>query len=384
MEEEQAPGPSEDSPGTSPSSLQEMTQTACVTRGNEYHHLACFVKLNATTSEPACHSHTSSSSIDILEQDAYQAIKEKNCDKLKDIFQRGLCTDHIFSETVSASITNETLLQVMVKENFDEGITLIFSTNDVLTGPTVQMAFLYAMRHNITSTLRVFLQGVIDGIISMDLSDAFCHGMYKSQYDLVAKIIHKDDFNVNLEATWRPDKPLHIVVHHSRADLVRMLLEKNALVDAIDRRGTTPLIIACSLGSLDCIRLLLIHGANPNHKACRDLHPHHSPLHAAFRFFFLNPDSHSEQIVALLLRSGLNMREETWILSANSSLSIINNELTDCLQYLCTQPQELKMSCFHFIRRLLFTLSLGESIVKDLNKLSIPPGIKRFLKLDDI
>jgi len=54
--------------------------------------------------------------------------------------------------------------------------------------------------------------------------------------------------------------------------VAEILLKYGAVVDielGASKNKLTPLMIACSVGGLECVRLLVRHGANPLHKGSR-------------------------------------------------------------------------------------------------------------------
>ena len=313
---------------------------------------------------------------------ACDAIKDKNLTKLLLVLEKGMTGNHLFTEEMPVDVQGESILQLAVREDFVAGVELLlFKCGDTLDDTIVQMAFLHAMKYNLIESIRLFLQTVIKGHTYIKPSDAFRHAMYKMQYDLVEKVLELPDFHVNFEATWGLDRPLHIVIHHNQLHLARLLLQKEAIVDAMDRKGTTPLIVACSFMSVDSARLLLQHGADPSHKACRDLYPHHSPLHATYRFS--RDASTAEKIVWLLLAAGLDLHRETWLQSQGTSFNI-PEPLHSHLQYLCHQPQQLKMQCFYTIRNHLSLVHGGISLWQLVDQLPVGPIMSKYLRLVDI
>ena len=65
--------------------------------------------------------------------------------------------------------------------------------------------------------------------------------------------------------------PLHYAATGPEPELVRLLLEHGAEVDATAPNGTTPLMMAAQYGSEDSIKLLLERGADPNRRNQREL-----------------------------------------------------------------------------------------------------------------
>ncbi len=57
--------------------------------------------------------------------------------------------------------------------------------------------------------------------------------------------------------------PLHYAATHGHLDVLRLLLEHHAYIDAASPNGSTPLMMAAQYGSDDAVRLLLDEGADP-------------------------------------------------------------------------------------------------------------------------
>ena len=60
--------------------------------------------------------------------------------------------------------------------------------------------------------------------------------------------------------------PLHYAATTSRLDVMRLLLENYAYIDAASPNGTTPLMMAAMYGNSSAVKLLLEAGADPNLK----------------------------------------------------------------------------------------------------------------------
>ena len=74
---------------------------------------------------------------------------------------------------------------------------------------------------------------------------------------------------------------------------MQFLLESNAYVEVLDRRCTTPLMIAARRGRVEVAQMLLTHGAS---KDSTDIYGN-TPLHYAYAFKQMD-------VVALLLKQG--------------------------------------------------------------------------------
>ncbi len=57
--------------------------------------------------------------------------------------------------------------------------------------------------------------------------------------------------------------PLHYAATGGHVEIIRLLLEQHAYIDAESPNGTTPLMMAAHYGTADAVRLLLREGADP-------------------------------------------------------------------------------------------------------------------------
>ncbi|QQR49186.1 ankyrin repeat domain-containing protein [bacterium] len=98
------------------------------------------------------------------------------------------------------------------------------------------------------------------------------HGDYQS----LQTLINNDLENINT-----PDEdgltPLHYAAYFSHLECIDILLQHGAKVNALNRYECTPLHLAAGKKSIDCLKLLVEHGATINHQDI-DLW---TPLHKA-------------------------------------------------------------------------------------------------------
>lgn len=83
----------------------------------------------------------------------------------------------------------------------------------------------------------------------------------KGQTELVKLLISKDA-DVN-KTGWTP---LHYAASGAKIDVMEVLLEHSAYIDAESPNGSTPLMMAAMYGNVDAVRLLLEAGADPTLK----------------------------------------------------------------------------------------------------------------------
>jgi hypothetical protein len=300
------------------------------------------------------------------------------------LYDGTLDVNHCFSENAPEDAVDKSLLQFAVEVNAEEVVRmLIFHRRKHLCDQKAQMAFLYAMRCNMLPIIRLFLQAVIENRFSIPLDDAFRHAMYKGQYDLVAQIISKKQFSVHQESTAGLDKPLHIVSNHNQPHLIELLLSNGATVDVLNRRGITPLIVACTVPAEQSVVTLLRHGADPNYQAPIELLPFSSALRTFYRRSAKLDGAVTQRLVELLLAGGLDMRCERWVQTVPPS-PCLPLAFQEHLRQLSRSPLSLKMICFHCVRRQLVDHSMGASILRAVNVLPVGPVMKKFLRMDKI
>ncbi|MBC7437406.1 MAG: ankyrin repeat domain-containing protein [Bdellovibrionales bacterium] len=88
----------------------------------------------------------------------------------------------------------------------------------------------------------------------------------KGHLEMAQRLI-KRDADVN-KTGWTP---LHYAATHAHLDVMRLLLENYAYIDAESPNKTTPLMMAASYGTPDAVNLLLEAGADPSLKNTQGL-----------------------------------------------------------------------------------------------------------------
>jgi len=83
----------------------------------------------------------------------------------------------------------------------------------------------------------------------------------KGHTELVKLLISKDA-DVN-KTGWTP---LHYAASSAQKNIIEILLEHSAYIDAESPNGSTPLMMAAMYGNAECVRLLLESGADPTLK----------------------------------------------------------------------------------------------------------------------
>lgn len=71
------------------------------------------------------------------------------------------------------------------------------------------------------------------------------------------------DYDINI-TPWEPNHPVMSAVFKKDAKLLRLFLDSGGDVDFLWGEGYSPLWLAISHGDIECVRVLLEHGANPD------------------------------------------------------------------------------------------------------------------------
>ena len=112
----------------------------------------------------------------------------------------------------------------------------------------------------------------------------------------VAKLLLTNGSKVNSEVGLHVNTPLHFAVRNGDIEIVKMLLDRGADVDAINLYNVTPLHIAVESKKVEIVELLLNHGACVNARNCNSSTP-----------LLLAAKEDSEEIVKLLLKHGADV-----------------------------------------------------------------------------
>jgi ankyrin repeat protein len=106
----------------------------------------------------------------------------------------------------------------------------------------------------------------------------------------LAQVLIKKGADVN-KPGWAP---LHYAATNGHVEVMKLLLEENAYIDAASPNGTTPLMMAARYGSESAVKLLLEAGADPVLKNSQGLN--------ALDFANLGERKVSAQIIAAFVR----------------------------------------------------------------------------------
>jgi len=111
-------------------------------------------------------------------------------------------------------------------------------------------------------------KGINVNFLNSANESALMYAALKGQLAL-AKLLISKDADVN-KTGWTP---LHYAATNGHVDVIQLLLDNHAFVDAASPNGSTPLMLAAQYGTAQAVKLLLDEGAEPLHKNEQGLTP---------------------------------------------------------------------------------------------------------------
>ncbi len=128
--------------------------------------------------------------------------------------------------------------------------------------------------------------------------------------------------------------PLMQAALGGNVDVVELLINRGADLDAIGPNGMTPLHWACMGGSAKMVKILLIWGANH-----REDNQGLTPLHLATTFY---PEKNGAKIIQILLASGADLTAKDFLGETVLHLAIIHEKIDLAFVYLDTYIIQLR------------------------------------------
>ena len=111
-------------------------------------------------------------------------------------------------------------------------------------------------------------KGINVNFLNSANESALMYAALKGQLAL-AKLLISKDADVN-KTGWTP---LHYAATNGHVDVIQLLLDNHAFVDAASPNGSTPLMLAAQYGTPQAVKLLLDEGAEPLQKNEQGLTP---------------------------------------------------------------------------------------------------------------
>ncbi|XP_066438205.1 ankyrin repeat and SOCS box protein 12-like [Eleutherodactylus coqui] len=173
---------------------------------------------------------------------------------------------------------------------------------------------------------------------------------------------------------------IHLLYGRGNVRLLQLLLEYGAIADSCDGLiSSMPLYIAANHGYIDCFRMLLLYGADPDYKCFRyDLETDTPDYRSVLGMCLKN--NYEAPFVELLIQFGANM----YLPNIQKALLEVDNDATRLLDREKAHPKSLKSQCRIAIRRRL--KQVGK--LRLIHQLEIPNELMEYLQhhneFDDI
>lgn len=229
-------------------------------------------------------------------------------------------------------------------------------------------------------------------------SECFLYAMQSSHSTMAVDVVSTAGFNCNLvipllRGGW--ECALHFSIRREQYEVSQRLLEIGAEPDSGDCNGVTPLMFCCGLFNIQCVRILLAYGSDPNAKpnVLNYIWPLRAKLSSTPKFpdfksikesgATLNTEK-ADKIIELLICAGLRPTPGNW-LERTQIVAHMSQKSGLALRKLCFQMPSLvglaitqgrqAIRAFMSRRR---SLSFNEAV----NILNLPYGMKQQLAVN--
>ncbi|GFO42152.1 ankyrin repeat [Plakobranchus ocellatus] len=324
----------------------------------------------------------------------YKSVANGDIKELVDFLDRGLSPDYAFTDTEHRASLGKTLLevavlkaqygivQILLMRKCDPNLTNVV---DVENYSLKIRPYLKSNRLKQTAIFPCIVRGEIDmvellvkGGQDVNLTDdrgctALWHAVDLKHYAMAKAFVRAPGCDVNAPDVTRLC-PLHVAAIHSDVKIASLLIRHGAKIDVLTVRGSTPLIIACKKGSYDTSRLLLLNGANPNHKGING----HTPISAVLEA------CSDRQILDMLIEAGACIDHADIRKCLKEKLPLLKtcSDVLETLKVLASNPRHLKILCCLVIRKSLLVSKSNIHLVLKVQQLPLPNIVKEFLLLN--
>ncbi|GFS08969.1 ankyrin-1-like [Elysia marginata] len=326
----------------------------------------------------------------------YKAVSSGDVKELQDFLDRGLSPDYSFTNTDNQSSLGKTLLEVAVMKTQHNIAQMLLSKkcNPNLTNIVDVENYSLKLRPSLkrdrlkqTAIFPCIVRGEVEmvellvkGGLDVNITDdrgcsALWHSVDLRNYSMTRAFAREKSCDVNMPDVTRLC-PLHVAAIHGDVKLASLLIRYGARIDVLTVRGSTPLIIACKKASYDTSRLLLLNGADPNHKGING----HTPISAVLEA------CSDRQILDMLIEAGacIDHADIRKCLKEKLPLLKTSPDVLDTLRFLASNPRHLKVLCCLVIRKSLLDSKSDIHLVLKVQQLPLPNIVKEFLLLNHL
>ncbi|KAK3099031.1 hypothetical protein FSP39_025429 [Pinctada imbricata] len=331
--------------------------------------------------------------MDYFEDDLFDSLTKGNLKSLKEYLDKGLDVNHAFRSNDRPDRLGQTLIEVALKSDQKKVAKLLVdrkcNANLKYIVNVVNYTYIlqrYAKKDGLkltcmypaivkgdVETIKLLVLGGFDVNIHDDRGcTALWHAVDLRNYDMVKAILAAEKCDVNVSDTAML-RPLHIASMHGNNRIASLLIRRGAIVDCVQLRGWTPLLLACRAGSEATVKLLLLNGADPNHIGKNE----HTALSMSLQYV-------ENRIVAeMLLEAGACVDQHLIKRCKEEKFQalIANPDMFSVLKSCSETPRTLRAFCCLTIRKALLQSRPDVHLVMKVEKLPLPKLIKDFLLL---
>ena len=334
--------------------------------------------------------------MDYFEDDLYESIEKGKIKSVKEYLDRGLDVNHAFRSNDRPDRLGQTLLEAALKTDRKEVAKLLvdrkcnanlkyivnvvnytYILKPYMKKDGLKLTCMYpAIVRGDVETIALLVRGGYDVNIHDDRGcTALWHAVDLGNYDMVKAILASDDCDVNVSDTAKL-RPLHIASMHGNHRIASLLIRRGAIVDCVQLRGWTSLLLACRAGSAATVKLLLLNGADPNHLGKNE----HTPISTALQYV------QSRTVAEMLLEVGALVDLHLIRRCKEEKFEALkeNPDLFSILKLCSETPRSLRTFCCLTIRKALITSSPDVHLVRKVDSLPLPKLIKDYLLLGHI
>lgn len=336
--------------------------------------------------------------MDYFEKDLHQAIVTGDVTSVEDYMKRGLSPDHAFRSTDPAAEgrLGHTLLEeavqagqmgvvrVLARHGCDPNLKYIvhvdnyaYKLKPYTKKDRLKLSCVYrcVVKRDV-EMVKELVQAGLDVNLHDDRGcTALWHAVDLQDYDMAKAMTSSPKCDVNV-ADVTMLRPLHVAALHGNVRLASLLVRHGALIDVVQLRGSTPLVLACKAACLQTARLLLLNGADPNYVGYNG----HMPLSAALE------SCTDRALPDLLIEAGAIVDCSTLRKCRKEKLPLLRAcpEVLQLLTEVSRTPHALKLQCVLSIRRALLASALHLHFVLKVQRLPVPKIVQEFILLSHL
>ncbi|KAL8559472.1 hypothetical protein ACOMHN_037136 [Nucella lapillus] len=338
--------------------------------------------------------------MDYFEKPLHEAIQTGDVSSVEDYLKKGLSPNHAFRSTDTEASARTRLGKTLMEEAVEAGQVEVvrvlarygcdpnqkyivhvdqfgYKLKAYTKPDRLKLSCLYpCLVRSQTAMAKELVQAGFDVNVYDDRGcTALWHAVDLQDYDMAKALTSSPRCDVNI-ADVTMLRPLHVATLRGNVRLASLLVRYGAMIDAVQFRGSTPLILACRAACVQTARLLLLNGADPNHVGLNG----HMPLSAALE------SCRDRALPDLLIQAGAIVDCSTLLKCRKEKPPLLQTcpEMLQLLTDLAHTPHALKLQCVLTIRRTLLQSAARQDFVLKVQRLTLPKIMQEFILLSHL